>query len=359
MNYLTIGAVLLLFISCGKNNNGESTLRSASGEGDEIIVVVDSVLWEGPVGREIRKIYMQPMKGMPQDEALFDLHKVNPMKLNSVLKSMHNMIFVMTLDRKSPESERIKGMFTNESLKRVQKEPDFFQATESNKFARDQKIMYLFGQDEETLASNISENRDVLLRYFMDQTERLTRRRLFKSRERDIENVLTKHHGYSLKVPYGYELAKDLKDFVWLRELDGRNDREKNIFIYEQPYGGPEDFANIAALRDKITELYLRDSQNPELYILRQEGTGDVPFSVLTERVTFNGKYAIKARGLWAVSDLTRGGPFMSYTMVDEQKQMLYYIEGFVYHAAGKKKRLMQEMQAILSTFKTPSEISS
>lgn len=356
MRLLILIIPIIFFVSCGQQSESEELMRDATGEADELIVVVDSTVWNGTVGSEIRKTFARPMRGLPQDESLYDIHEVNPLKLNSVLKSVHNMIIVATLDKKNRQSRKIQNMFTDESLKKIQRDSSFFLATERNKFAKNQKVLYLFGKTEQQLAENISENRDELFKVFQQHTEKLTRQRIFKYREKGIEKEITENHGYSIKIPKGYELAKDLPDFVWFRELDNYNDKEKNIFIYERPYNGPEDFENIEALRDQITELHLRDSQKPEIYIQRQYGTKEHPIGVITEKVTFNGKYAIKALGLWAVSDLTHGGPFISYTMVDEEEQKLYYIEGYVYHAAGKKKRLMREVQAILSTFKTPTE---
>ena len=126
---------------------------------------------------------------------------------------------------------------------------------------------------------------------------------------------------------------------------------EKNVFIFKEPYKGTDVFNDISGLRDRITELHLRDGQKPDLFVTRQDL---VP--VFSKRVNFNGNFAMQSRGLWAVSDMTAGGPFLSYTVVDEENQMLYYIEGYVYNPGGKKKRLMREMDAILSTFKMPSQ---
>ena len=186
---------------------------------------------------------------------------------------------------------------------------------------------------------------------FETQARKITKARILDSRATGIEKTITASHGYSIQVPYGWDLAQDRLDFVWIRELGSK--MEKNVFIYQEPYTSKDVFTDVAVLRDKITELHLRDGQRPDLYIKRQE---IIP--VFSKRISFNGRFAIESRGLWAVSDNTAGGPFLSYALVDEKNQMLYYIEGYVYHAAGKKKRLMREMDAILSTFKTPSEIN-
>jgi hypothetical protein len=98
--------------------------------------------------------------------------------------------------------------------------------------------------------------------------------------------------------------------------------------------------------------LHLRDIEKQELFITRQE---IVPMHV--KRVNFANKFALEMRGLWKISDASSGGPFLSYAMVEESNNMLYYIEGYVYNPAGKKKRMMREIDAILGTFKVPGEV--
>ena len=324
--------------------------RPAGGDADEIIVVVDSAVWDGPVGEQVRKTLAAPMIGMPQDEALFDIYKVNPLKLNSVLKSAYNMIYITTLDSRTNQSKELRAMFTDESLKKIQSDTSFFQVTEENKFALGQKVLYLFANNEQDLANKIARNRGAILNVFETQARKITKARILDSRSTGIEKKIIDGHGYSIQVPYGWDLAADLPDFVWIRELDRQ--KEKNIFIYQERYTDMKVFNDIGALRDRITELHLRDGQKPDLYVKRQE---IIP--VFSKQINFNNKFAMESRGLWAVSDNTAGGPFLSYTLVDEENQMLYYIEGYVFHAAGKKKRLMREMDAILSTFRMPSEI--
>jgi hypothetical protein len=98
----------------------------------------------------------------------------------------------------------------------------------------------------------------------------------------------------------------------------------------------------------------LRDSEKPSLFIKRQE-----IINVFTERVNFNGNFAVEARSLWKISDNSGGGPFVSYTIVDESNGMVYYVEGYAYSPGTKKKNLVRELEAILGTFKTPGNLKS
>jgi hypothetical protein len=78
----------------------------------------------------------------------------------------------------------------------------------------------------------------------------------------------------------------------------------------------------------------------------------------LHDEVNFNGKYAIRTKGLWKTNNNAMGGPYLSFTFVDEALNRLYYIEGFIYSPAKSQREYMREISVILSTFQTSEEIS-
>src|SRR5690606_28237759 len=135
-----------------------------------------------------------------------------------------------------------------------------------------------------------------LIELFESAVRERTRARIFAKREAEMSKALQERHGYSIQIPMGWSLAKEEEHFVWLRWLEST--LESNVFIYAEPYRDPSIFNNLEALRDRITSKYLRDSEKARLYISRQE-----VIPAVTERVTFDGKFAVEVRGLWKVSD--------------------------------------------------------
>ena len=144
--------------------------------------------------------------------------------------------------------------------------------------------------------------------------------------------------------------TRGINNFFWLRLIN--SETEQSIFVYYQPYTDQSIFNNVDLFRDKITERYLYDGENRSVHIERQP---QIP--VFTERVDFNGHFAVESKGLWRISDLSRGGPFLSYTIVDEEAQLIYYVEGYVDSPGTKKKKFIREIETILSTFKTKSDL--
>ena len=339
--------IIFSFVGCN-SKTGENLKKEfmplARGENDEIILVIDSTQWEGGVGEKLRDIYQKYIPMLPQDEYEFSVNKVNPRKLNDVLKSAKNMIFVMTLDSRTSESRAIRDYFTDSSLKKIQRDSSIYYTIRKDEFAKGQIVLFLFAQDSEALVRKLDENESSLRNLFTSAVRDRTREGLLAKSEKTLVNKIKEDHPYTIHVPFGWDLAKNLPNFIWLRKLEAQS--ELNVFVYEGEYKDQQVFNHVDELREEITSTYLRDSERPEIYITRQP---QVP--VMTTRVSFKDMFAVEARALWKISDNSGGGPFVSYTFVDEKNQKLYYIEGYVYSPATKKKHLIREVEAILSTF--------
>lgn len=351
--------VILVFVAfacseSGKESRRVDNLPKARGEADEIILVVDSAQWADTtgLGEELRKTFTGPMLGLPQDEALFNVSKVSPRRLNSVLKSAKNMVFVMTLDSRTADSQVLQQFFTDQSLNQIKRDTSIYKRVQRDLFAKGQSVMFLFSATEGQLAKKINYNRSEIREFFEASARETIKDIIFKSTQKDLAARIRESHDVSIVVPFGWEKARDLKNFVWLRKMDAET--EQSLFIYYEPYTDQGIFNEIGKFRDKITRRNLYDGENMDVYIQRQE---IVP--VFTERVNFNGHFAVEARGLWKISDNSRGGPFLSYTIVDEEVGLVYYIEGYVDSPGTRKKNLVRELEAILSTFKTKGDLQA
>ena len=344
----------LLFFSCSdsaKNRLKSDFLPNSRGEADEIILVADSIQWTDSVlGDELKKTFKSPMLGLPQDEPLFNVSKVSPRRLNSVLKSAKNMVFVMTLDSKTADSRVLQRFFTDQSLNQIKRDTAIFMRLQRDLFARDQTVLFLFSSSTELLAQKINYNRSRIREVFEASARETIKSKLFKSAKKQLAKRIEEDHSLGLTIPYGWEKARDLKNFFWLRLMDAQT--EQSLFVYYEPYYDQSIFNDIGGFRDKVTSRFLYDGENPDVHIKRQD---IIP--VFTERVNFNGHFAVEARGLWKISDNSRGGPFLSYTIVDEEEGLVYYIEGYVDSPGTRKKNLIRELEAVMTTFKTKSDL--
>lgn len=348
--------VLLVFAtSCGSDNKSSDQLSSKShlpvarGESNAILAVMDTSQWNGPLGEALRDIFSDYVPGLPQDEPYFKLRNINPLKMNNILKTGKSMIFVSTLDNQNAQSRAMQNYFTSSSLEKILKDTAIYRLPQKDQFARGQEILHLFGQTEAQLIAHLKRDKDLLRSYFSNIENQRISKPLFKIREKQIEKTIRDTHDFEIQVPYGYDLAKNQRDFVWLRLLDP--EFEKNIFVYYRPFTSHDPFEDVLAFREEITSSYMRDIQRPDIYMTLQNENNNI------REVNFHGKYAKEVRGLWKLSDISGGGPFVSYTFVDESQKRLYYLEGYVYAPSKDKRVFMQEIEVILNTFRSGNDL--
>ena len=331
-------------------------LPIAKGKPGEIILAMDSAKWAGTLGEEVRATFKPIVDGLPRGEALFSIRYVDPRKINSVLKQVKNIIFVSTLDSHSKGSKIINNYFTKESRKQIKENKKLFVFTDQDVFAREQEVMYLFGQNERQLIEHIVTNRSQLQSHFNSIENDRLKKGLYKAREVvGINQLLTKDHNCTMRIPSGYQLVESKEGFIWVRRIEAQVD--KDIFIAYQNFDNEEIFLpeNILKLRKSITSKYLFDDpEDLNTFVTTQEY-----MPLIYDKVNFNDKYAIRTKGLWKTNNNAMGGPFLSYTFVDEALNRLYYIEGFIYSPGKSQREYMREVAVILSTFKTSKELTS
>ncbi|MDF9795149.1 hypothetical protein OKW21_000412 [Catalinimonas alkaloidigena] len=357
-SYITpflLSCLIVTVTACSESGGSSSldTLPIARGASGELLLVMDSALWQSELGDELRQTFLKAMPGLPQAEPYFSVRYIDPFKLNKVLRSAKNMLFVATLDNQSIAGKKMKSFFTQSSVDRIESDPNLYQFSKKNQFARGQEVLFLFGQSDEALIENLKDNRKEIRNHFHEiEIDRL-QSNLYKANERrTINRTLLEKEGFYIRVPYGYEQVpkKNTEDFVWIRSLGDEVD--KSVFVAYKEYTSEEAFKpeNILDFREEMSKKYLADDSTVHMTI-----QSEIPIEFDT--VNFNGKYAIEARGLWKLNNNSMGGPFLSYTFVDEESGRLYYIEGFIYSPGKQKRPFIREIEAILHTFRTASEM--
>lgn len=359
MNILKIGLLILLGLlsSCGNGTKETALLQKASGKPGEMIVVMDSTQWNQPLGEAIRNTFQAEMVGLPRQEVMFKVNQVDPVAFNSVLKTVKNLLFVVTLDNYSPGSKVLKSYFTKNSLDQINENEDLFVYTAVDEFARGQNIMYLFSKDSETLTAKIIENQKKLQDHFNTVEKERLKSGLYKAKEKEgFSALVQKEHSFDIKIPFGYKMVYNKPGFVWFRQINDESD--KDIFITYKPYISESIFNEdkIISFRDSIAKKELfEDPDREDSYIVTETNVPYIP--VVSREYNFNNKFAKETRGIWKTNNLSMGGPFIGYTVVDEDLGRHYYIEGFVYSPGKSQREFVRELEVILNTFKVSSEI--
>jgi hypothetical protein len=350
--YLTLLSLSLLSCSNEKGDNR----APASGLSGDLYVIMDSLQWKGPLGQLINATFGRDMEVLNRSEPLFKVRWIDPRKLNSVLKQRRNLIFAVTLDQNSLGANRVKGMFTQESTDKIKSDTSFFLTTSTNLFAKGQEVMFLVGTNEKDLMKKIERSAMRLTDYFnRTEQERLTASIFKAGQMKGITDLVHKNFGVEIRIPFGYQLVMENREFLWARQINPKDD--KDIFITRKKYTSPAQFNkdSLIQFRNEVCQKYLfGNPEKPLSYLVTETKVSYKP--VLVRDITFRGKYAKEMRGLWRTNNVTMGGPFVSYTFVDEAQGMLYYIEGFSYAPSRMQREIMRELEVILNTFRRSGE---
>jgi hypothetical protein len=352
MNKLGIFALLIILAaSCNTRNNPEY-LPVATGKPGDMILIMDSLQWKGPLGNELRKIFKAEMPGLPREEPMFNLIYVHPRKGTTLLTQIRNLVFVFTLDQDTPGSRIMKESFDAETLARIETDTSFFISTATNEYSRGQEVMYLFGSTEENLIKHLQENGQRIRNFFNDtEKKRAVEALTGTTTTKALTEFLKKENGIEIRLPFGFKVADKQPNFVWLRQMDARVD--KSVWITWKPYESEYQFlpdSLVAWRNDVLKQFVFEDPDNPDSFVVTET---QVPFKPVTARqFTFNNSFAIELRGLWKTNTNTMGGPFISYAVASQQQGLIYYLEGFCYSPGKDQRETIRELEAILSTFR-------
>jgi hypothetical protein len=302
-----------LMVAC--NSSGKKNpeyLTPATGKSGDVILIMDSVQWNGELGLQLRKIFKSEVPGLPRDEPMFNLIWVHPHKSISLLTQIRNLIYVFTLDQKTPGTAVLKRDFTPETIQKIKTDTSFYISTAKDEFSKGQEVMYLFSNTEEHLIKHLKENHQYLVDYFNNVERKRLEAKLFKTTTtKGVTDLLRKENQCELRVPFGYKMIQKENDFIWFRQMDAEID--KDVFIswkkYESEYQLLPD--SLIAWRDNIAKKYLfEDPANPNSHLVTET---TVPFNpVRARQLTVNKKFTMELRGLWKTNNHTMGGPFIS-----------------------------------------------
>lgn len=350
-----LSVIVLFLYGCSGESNPEY-LQRANGKPGDLLIVMDSVQWNGALGDEVRRVFRAEVPGLPQGEPMFNTICIQPSRGITMLTKMRNLVYVFTLDQNTPGARILREQFSEETLNRIRSDSTFSLATKTNEYARGQEVMYLFSRTEQDMMEYLAENKQAIIDYFnRKERERLTKEILSTHSTKGVTAFLREEQQIELSMPIGYRLADKTSDFVWLRNMTAATD--KDVWITWKPYNSEYQLLpdSIIAWRNEACEKYLyEDPENPESYLTTEQEDARVH----ARQTRLNGNFAMELRGLWRTNQRTMGGPFVGYALVDEPRGLLYYIEGFAYAPGKDKREMMRELETILWTFKTSNQIN-
>lgn len=316
--------------SCGKKTTNkknsatatQSILPSNTGNLSELVLVISDKLWASSAGKIITDVLQENIKAIPQQEALFDIYNIEANDFSNIFKTHKNVLWISNSE--DEKFERIDQMWS-----------------------KDQLYVHLSNTSEEALIDNLKEHIYTIRSWFVEKDQQRRLQKLKTSADKEMEKQLQKSYGLDMTIPKGYQIASSDEDFIWLRKDNPKTNIISNIWLHSQAYLSPEQFnkKNLIDLRDSLGKVHVEGSR-PQSF-MATETLYDPDYKMVKEK-----PYTLATKGLWTMKNDFLGGPYTAYAILDEEKQRIIYVEGFIYCPGERKRAHIFELEAILSGLK-------
>ena len=325
---IAVTIAFLAIVSCG--NSTKRLLPNVSGKAGEIVVVIGKEAWEGTPGNEIRTLLASDCPYLPQKEPLYTLINVPATAFTNIFQ-LHRNILMVNIDSKVTEpGVRLKY----------------------DQWAQPQCIMLVNAPDNETAASLIAENSELILNAY-EQAER--DRVIINTKQYEagqLRATVNKIFGGSPYFPKGYSCKKETSDFVWI-SYDTQYTMQ-GIFVYKYPATGDEkkDFSleEIIANRNSMLKANV-----PGMFDNTWMTTAEAVQPGL-EYIKYKDRQFAQTRGFWEVHNDYMGGPFVSHSFYSRDGKDIIVLEAFVYAPRYDKRIYLRQVESIIYSFQWEDE---
>ena len=346
---------LIFFLEQRKKNSLPNTpssnnlfMRDATGKPGEIYVVTDSITWQDTAGVALKIALSQEQPCLPQPEPYFSLKQIEPSGFRGLTRFHKNIIFITSLSQNNPTTQiitKILGQETINNLKQNKDKSQFYIATD-NVWAKNQKVIFLFSNNQLELANKIiAKQNDFLYLFTTLEKQRLAARLKMLKPNTDGQKILKKDFGLTISLPNDYQLNYHNNGIVWFVRSYAA-DKDLNLFFYEYKYTSPKQLEpkKILAKHDSLTKLYMPGPNKGSYKIIEKLAE---PVSKI---IDFKNHYAVEIRNIWTVENNFMAGPSVILAIVNEKKGTILIVEGFVYYPRENKRELLRELEALIST---------
>lgn len=329
LNIALVGGLLsILFFSCKfSGDGGKETLPSSSGKYGEVLVVVDTSFLKGPIGQKINEIFLKALDATPQKEASFRMSTVDPYDFKSILKRSRNLLRV-NLDPKSQNKVKV----------------------DRDVWASDQLLINISADSEESALRILEKNEQTIRDYFnQEELKRLLKQ--FKGKpNNELMAEIKERYNVGILIPPAYLMMENDSASFWIKKEKtiGEHQIIQGLIVYSHPYISDSTFsANyMTEQRNTATKRMVQGTRDSSFMQVYSE------FQPISRELNLDNKYTVMYKGLWNMKNDFMGGPFIHYTLVDEKRNRVIDIDGFVYAPKFNKREYLRELEAMISTLK-------
>ena len=326
--FIFFGYIILFQFNC-------EIKRDALGSDDEIIVI-SAMEDEEHLQSILSKIFNDTLF-TPEPEPYYKLNFVSPSDYRRIKNSVHIVIGAIGNDPSNPAVELVKNILSDKQYKNSisGNKPIIIS---KNPYARNQLLMVINSPNIEIAEEfAIKNNQKIKDQYFSLFQNRQIKYMFNNARQKKLEKYLIEDYGWSIKIPWGYEVIVDSSEqqLFWI----GREMPFRWLAVHWRDGAIVEDYDSAKEFAMDFPRNYFKNIQYSENY-----------FELNTTN-KFNQWLTWKINGLWESLDDAQGGPFLAYLFYDGITDRTYYIHAMVFHPGNNKVILLQQLDLIAKSF--------
>lgn len=327
-------AITMSFMGCDELiDEGEKYLPGYEGPSGTVIVVMENRHWNGTMGSTVREYIEQWQMGLPYPgERMFDVVQTAPHEFSNILKVNRNIIVCHVKDLPQYETPVVNY------------NPDLW--------AKDQVVFQIYATGSEGFNEAFHKHGDKIV-YTINTKERERLQDRYDIQPNETVRAALAPHNISITVPTDCDVAESQEDFIWIKRSRVRtsggyeHDVEQDIFIYFYEYLDTNTFTvdYITDKRDSIGKYYVPGEKEGSYMATSFDDTIQMPYGHVLD---YNGHYAMEVRGLSKLVNDFRGGPFVSLTIHDPERNRIIVVDGMVHAPQFTKREYLREIEAMI-----------
>ena len=322
--------ILLSAVGCDSFRSLTGAKKTAQGSPYEVLVVCDGHEWESALGAELKAVLETPVEMLNQVEPMFNVVRITARDFKHLLPSYRNILKVKC----TPEVK------------------DTAILAQYDVVASPQIVLTFQGPSIEAMVDYLKANGASLLQVLEMAERNRTIEYAKKQGAKALEKIIREEFDIEMPISNGYLFRAESDDFVW-----ASNEypvASQGFFIYTHPFNGKASITTEALVkaRNKFAKRIPGPTNGSYMTTVKRipniEDDGYTDFLPQRKVVKINGREWIELRGFWEVEKDFMGGPFVSYTTLDEREGELLTIDCYVYSPKYGQRNFLRPLEHLV-----------
>lgn len=334
----TVVVALLSVVGCDSFRSLTGTKKTAQGSPYEVLVVCDGREWESALGEELRTVLETPVEMLNQKEPMFDVVRITARDFKHLLPSYRNILKILC----SPKVEQTAIL------------------AEYDVVASPQIVLTFQGPSIESMVEYLKQNGKSLLQVLEIAERNRSIEYAQKQGAKALEKMVLKKFDIEMAIPNGYTFRAEGDNFLWIsNEYPAAS---QGFFLYTHPFNGKSSIAtkSLVNARNEVAKRIPGPKDGSYMTTVTRipnvEDSGYVDLLPQSRVVKINGREWVELRGFWDVEGDFMGGPFVSYTTLDERTNSLLTLDCYVYSPKYGKRNFLRPLEHLVYSIKFPKK---